>query len=140
MSQHKIGRAGEYLAAYHLSLYFDEIFESSPSARYDFLVIKDSEPYKVQVKTSESSFEHRNKDMVRWDIKKKVNKTKKMYSEDEVDLFAFVYLPLNSCEFVANRNITATWQKSLSYIEEINPVKSLEKSVVIINELKEQTF
>jgi|TARA_B100001094_G_C17977381_1_gene693490 hypothetical protein len=137
MSQYKVGRAGEYLAAYYLSQHFDEIFEPNPIARYDFLVMKHDIPYKIQVKTSESIFKHRNKDMVRWDTKKRVNKIKKMYREDEVDLFAFVYLPLDKVEFVANRNMTATWQKSLPYIKDVNTRKSLEKSIFVINALKE---
>jgi Holliday junction resolvase-like predicted endonuclease len=137
MSLYKVGRAGEHLAAYYLLQYFDEIFEPNPQARYDYLAMKDDIPFKIQVKTSESPFQHRNKEMVRWDIKKRVNKTKKGYNENEVDIFAFCYLPFDKIEFQPNRNITATWQKDLNYIKEVDPRKSLERSITIINALKE---
>ncbi len=136
-STYKVGRSGEHLAAYFLLQYFDEIFEPNPTARYDFLVMKDDIPYKIQVKTSESTFHHRNKELVRWDIKKRVNRIKKDYNENEVDIFAFCYLPYDQIEFQPNRNLTATWQKELDYIKEVNPRKSLERSITIINALKE---
>tara|TARA_Y100001937_G_scaffold40090_2_gene56936 strand:+ start:3957 stop:4379 length:423 start_codon:yes stop_codon:yes gene_type:complete len=137
MSLYKVGRAGEHLAAYFLLQYFDEIFEPNPLARYDFLAMKDDTPYKIQVKTSESTFHHRKKELVRWDIKKRVNRIKKDYDENEVDIFAFCYLPYDQIEFQPNRNMKATWQKELHYIKEVNPRKSLERSITIINALKE---
>jgi len=132
----KIGRAGEYLAASYLIRQLDEIFESSPASRYDFLAIFNDNPYKIQVKTTASKFDHHSSDWVRWDINKKVNKKKKTYSAEEVDIFAFVYLPLNIVEFIPNYKLGKTYQKKVEYLEEVDTLKSLRRAITILDELR----
>ena len=132
----RIGRAGEYLAASFLIRHFEEVFEASPSSRYDFLAQSSSESYKIQVKTTESPFKHHSSTYVRWDIRKKVNKIKKNYSSAEVDIFAFVFLPDNIVEFVANYKIGNKYQKKVEYLEDIDALKSLRRSITIVDEIK----
>ena len=60
MIQQKTGLAGEYLTASYLVRYFDDVFETSESSRYDFLCIKDNINYKIQTKTTDSKFERNN--------------------------------------------------------------------------------
>ena len=132
----RIGRAGEYLAASFLIRHFEEVFEACSSSRYDYLAQSLTESYKIQVKTTESPFKHHSSTYVRWDIKKKVNKTKKNYSAEEVDIFAFVYLPDNVVEFVANYKIGNKYQKKVEYLEDIDPLKTLRRSITIVDEIK----
>ena len=132
----RIGRAGEYLAASFLIRHFEEVFEASSSSRYDYLAQSLTESYKIQVKTTESPFKHHSSTYVRWDIKKKVNKIKKNYSAEEVDIFAFVYLPDNVVEFVANYKIGNKYQKKVEYLEDIDPLKTLRRSITIVDEIK----
>jgi|TARA_R100001509_G_scaffold71990_1_gene40177 Holliday junction resolvase-like predicted endonuclease len=132
----RVGRAGEYLAASYLIRHFEEVFEASSSSRYDFLAQSAEESYKIQVKTTESPFKHHSSTYVRWDMYKKVNKTKKTYAAEEVDIFAFVYLPDNVVEFVANYKVGKKYQKKVEYLDEIDTLKSLRKSITIVDELK----
>ena len=69
----KVGLAGEYLAASHLARIFDDIFPASSSSRFDFLCHRKNINFKIQVKTSNSTFKKNNSDWVRWDIKKKIS-------------------------------------------------------------------
>jgi len=132
---YRIGRAGEYLAASWLIRQLDEVFEASPSSRYDFLCTNQEFAYKVQVKTTSSSFDHHSSEWVRWDINKKVNKVKKTYSQDEVDIFGFVYLPLNIVEFIPNYKLGKTYQKKIEYLKDVDTLKSLRRSITIIDEI-----
>ena len=131
-----IGRAGEFLAASYLIRHLEEVFEAPPSARYDYLSQDQKNSYKIQVKTSASCFVHHSSDWVRWDINKKVNKTKKTYNSEEVDIFAFVYLPLNIVEFLPNHKLGKTYQKKVEYLKEVDTLKSLRRSITIIDTLK----
>ena len=92
--QQRVGRAGEYLAASYLARIFDEVLTTSESSRYDFFCTSDTRNIKVQVKCTDTSFDHHGSQRVRWDIKKKVSGTKqyRLYAPEEVDLFAFVCL------------------------------------------------
>ena len=90
--QQRVGRAGEYLAASYLARIFDEVLTTSESSRFDFFCTSDTRNIKVQVKCTDTSFDHHGSQRVRWDIKKKVSGTKqyRLYAPEEVDLFAFV--------------------------------------------------
>ncbi len=132
---YRMGRAGEYLAASWLIRQLDEIYEASAPSRYDFLCTDKEFSYKIQVKTTSSLFEHHSSEWARWDINKKVNKTKKVYSQDEVDIFGFVYLPLNIVEFVPNYKLGKTYQKKIEYLKDVDTLKSLRRSTTIINEI-----
>jgi hypothetical protein len=140
MKQLKIGRAGEYLTASYLARYFDEVFECPSHSRYDFLGVLDSESYKFQVKTTASPFQRNKNKMVRWDIKKKISHTKKtrIYDKNEVDIFAFVYLPEDKIYFAANEKLGKTFQKRLECVKDFDPHKSLTTAIEIINILRER--
>ncbi len=132
----RIGRAGEYLVASHLIRSLDELFEAPSSSRYDYLVHNKENVYKVQVKTTASKFEHHSSDWVRWDLTKRVRKIKKGYTKEEVDLFAFVYLPLDIVEFIPNYKLGKTYQKKVEYLKEVDTYKSLRRALTIVDELK----
>ena len=132
---YRMGRAGEYLAASWLIRQLDEVFEASPSSRYDFLCTDKDYAYKLQIKTTSSAFDHHSSEWVRWDINKKVNKTKKTYTREEVDIFGFVYLPLNIVEFIPNYKLGKTYQKKIEYLKEVDTLKSLRRSITIFNEI-----
>ena len=139
MIQQKTGLAREYLTASYLVRYFDDVFETSESARYDFLCIKDNINYKIQTKTTDSKFERNNSHWLRWDIKKKISNKKndyRVYSQDEVDIFAFVYLSLDKVLFIPNRNTGKTYQKKVSFIEQANTLETLKSSTEAIRDLK----
>jgi hypothetical protein len=129
MNQQQIGRAGEHLTASYLCRYFDEIFECPPHARY-----------KIQVKTSNSTFLKNNNDWVRWDIKKKVsNKNiRRIYDKEEVDIFAFCFLSLDKVIFIPNEKLGKTYQKKLEFVKGFDALPSLETAVEIINILREK--
>ena len=55
---------------------------------------------------------------------------------EEVDIFAFVYLPDNVVEFVANYKIGNKYQKKVEYLEDIDPLKTLRRSITIVDEIK----
>lgn len=140
MNQNQVGRAGEYLTASYLARYFDELFECPPQSRYDYLSVLDNTSYKIQVKTSASTFIKNNNDWVRWDIKKKVSNkgTIRLYDKDEVDIFAFVFLPLDKVIFLPNENLGKTYQKKLEFVKGFNAVESLKTAIEIINILRER--
>ena len=140
MNQNQVGRAGEYLTASYLARYFDELFECPPQSRYDYLSVLDNVSYKIQVKTSASTFIKNNNDWVRWDIKKKVSNkgTIRLYDKDEVDIFAFVFLPLDKVIFLPNENLGKTYQKKLEFVKGFNAVESLKTAIEIINILRER--
>lgn len=140
MNQNQVGRAGEYLTASYLARYFDELFECPPQSRYDYLSVLDNISYKIQVKTSASTFIKNSNDWVRWDIKKKVSNkgTIRLYDKDEVDIFAFVYLPLDKVIFLPNENLGKTYQKKLEFVKGFNAVESLKTAIEIINILRER--
>lgn len=140
MNQNQVGRAGEYLAASYLARYFDELFECPPQSRYDYLTTLNSISYKIQVKTSASIFEKNKTDWVRWDIKKKVSNkgTIRLYDKNEVDIFAFVYLPLDKVIFLPNENLGKTYQKKVEFIKGFNPHDSLKTAIEVINILREK--
>ena len=77
---------------------------------------------------------------MRWDIKKKVSNkgTIRLYDKDEVDIFAFVYLPLDKVIFLPNENLGKTYQKKLEFIKGFNAVESLKTAIEIINILRER--
>ena len=135
--QHRIGRAGEYLAASYLARIFDEVLITSESSRYDFLCTSDQANIKVQVKTTNSTFDHHGSQWVRWDIKKKItNKNKhRVYSAEEVDVFAFVCLLNDTVVFKPNRRLGKTFQKKLEYIDTVDSMQSLELALEVL-ELK----
>jgi len=140
MNQNQVGRAGEYLTASYLARYFDELFECPPQSRYDYLSVLDNISYKIQVKTSASTFIKNSNDWVRWDIKKKVSNknTIRLYDKNEVDIFAFVYLPLDKVIFLPNENLGKTYQKKLEFVKGFNAVESLKTAIEIINILRER--
>lgn len=140
MNQNQVGRAGEYLTASYLARYFDELFECPPQSRYDYLSVLDNISYKIQVKTSASTFVKNNNDWVRWDIKKKVSNknTIRLYDKNEVDIFAFVFLPLDKVIFLPNENLGKTYQKKLEFIKGFNAVESLKTAIEIIDILRER--
>jgi hypothetical protein len=140
MNQQQIGRAGEHLTASYLCRYFDEIFECPPHARYDFLAVLNNKSYKIQVKTSNSTFLKNNNDWVRWDIKKKVsNKNiRRIYDKEEVDIFAFCFLSLDKVIFIPNEKLGKTYQKKLEFVKGFDALPSLETAVEIINILREK--
>ena len=140
MNQNQVGRAGEYLTASYLARHFDELFECPPQSRYDYLSVLDNISYKIQVKTSASTFIKNSNDWVRWDIKKKISNKNKMrlYGKDEVDIFAFVYLPLDKVIFLPNENLGKTYQKKLEFVKGFNAVESLKTAIEIINILRER--
>ena len=73
---------------------------------------------------------------MRWDIKKKIsnkNKIFRTYDKDEVDIFAFVYLPLDKVIFLPNENLGKTYQKKLEFVKGFNAVESLKTAIEIIN-------
>ena len=51
-------------------------------------------------------------------------------------LFAFVYLPLNIVEFLPNHKLGKTYQKKVEYLKEVDTLKSLRRSITIIDTLK----
>ena len=140
MNQNQVGRAGEYLTASYLARYFDELFECPPQSRYDYLSVLDNVSYKIQVKTSASTFVKNNNDWVRWDIKKKVSNknTIRLYDKNEVDIFAFVFLPLDKVIFLPNENLGKTYQKKLEFVKGFNAVESLKTAIEIIDILRER--
>ena len=140
MNQNQVGRAGEYLTASYLARYFDELFECPPQSRYDYLSVLDNVSYKIQVKTSASTFVKNSNDWVRWDIKKKVSNknTIRLYDKNEVDIFAFVFLPLDKVIFLPNENLGKTYQKKLEFVKGFNAVESLKTAIEIINILRER--
>tara|TARA_E500000318_G_scaffold31646_1_gene31399 strand:- start:5205 stop:5672 length:468 start_codon:yes stop_codon:yes gene_type:complete len=140
MTPNQVGRAGEYLTASYLARYFDEIFECPSHSRYDFLAVLNNKSYKIQVKTSASPFERNNADWVRWDIKKKISNTgeQRLYNKEEVDIFAFVFLPSDKVTFAPNENLGKTYQKKLEFIKSFNPHESLKTAIEIINILRER--
>ena len=135
--QHKIGRSGEYLAASYLARIFDEVLSTSECSRYDFLCTSDQANIKVQVKTTNSTFDHHGSKWVRWDIKKRItNKDKhRVYSAEEVDVFAFVCLLNDTVVFKPNRRLGKTFQKKLEYIDTVDSMQSLELALEVL-ELK----
>ena len=139
MNQQQIGRAGEHPTASYLFRYFDDVFTASESSRFDFLAVKDGCNYKIQVKTTNSPFVKNNNDWLRWDIKKKIsNKDNeyRVYSEDEVDIFAFVCLFLDKVVFVPNKNVGKTYQKKVEFISEIQTLETLVSSAQVVRDLK----
>ena len=135
--QQRIGRAGEYLAASYLARIFDEVLVTSESSRFDFFCTSDTRNIKVQVKCTDTSFDHHGSQRVRWDIKKKVSGTRqyRTYAPEEVDLFAFVCLINDKVIFAANRNLGKTFQKKLEYIDTVNSMQSLALALEVL-ELK----
>jgi hypothetical protein len=134
----KVGLAGEYLAASHLARIFDDIFPASSSSRFDFLCHRKNINFKIQVKTSNSTFKKNNSDWVRWDIKKKISNKKeyRVYDGSEVDIFAFVFLKRDKVIFEPNYNLGKTYQKKVEYIKSVDTQESLKKSVNLIVEIK----
>jgi hypothetical protein len=134
----RIGLAGEYLAASHLARLFDDVFTAPSSSRFDFLCHKNNQNFKIQVKTTDSTFNHHGSDWVRWDIKKKKTNTKeyRTYDGEEVDIFAFVFLSRDKVIFEPNYNLGKTYQKKVEYIKTVNSQESLNRSVNLILEIK----
>jgi hypothetical protein len=132
--QQRVGRAGEYLAASYLARIFDEVLTTSESSRYDFFCTSDTRNIKVQVKCTDTSFDHHGSQRVRWDIKKKVSGTKqyRLYAPEEVDLFAFVCLINDKVIFAANKNLGKTFQKKLDYIDTVDSMQSLELALEVL--------
>ena len=132
--QQRVGRAGEYLAASYLARIFDEVLTTSESSRFDFFCTSDTKNIKVQVKCTDTSFEHHGSQRVRWDIKKKVSGTKqyRLYAPEEVDLFAFVCLINDKVIFAANKNLGKTFQKKLDYIDTVDSMQSLELALEVL--------
>jgi|TARA_Y100000114_G_C11688208_1_gene292202 hypothetical protein len=140
MKQLKTGRAGEYLTASYLTRLFDEVFECPSHSRYDLLAILNNKPYKFQVKTTASTFLKGKNKWVRWDIKKKISNTGKqrLYDKDEVDIFAFVFLPSDKVIFVVNENVGKTYQKKLEFVLGFEAQQSLKSCVEILDILRER--
>ena len=132
--QQRVGRAGEYLAASYLARIFDEVLTTSESSRFDFFCTSDTRNIKVQVKCTDTSFDHHGSQRVRWDIKKKVSGTKqyRLYAPEEVDLFAFVCLINDKVIFAANKNLGKTFQKKLDYIDTVDSMQSLELALEVL--------
>ena len=132
--QQSVGRAGEYLAASYLARIFDEVLTTSESSRFDFFCTSDTRNIKVQVKCTDTSFDHHGSQRVRWDIKKKVSGTKqyRLYAPEEVDLFAFVCLINDKVIFAANKNLGKTFQKKLDYIDTVDSMQSLELALEVL--------
>ena len=132
--QQRVGRAGEYLAASYLARIFDEVLTTSESSRFDFFCTSDTRNIKVQVKCTDTSFDHHGSQRVRWDIKKKVSGTKsyRTYAPEEVDLFAFVCLINDKVLFAANKNLGKTFQKKLDYIDTVDSMQSLELALEVL--------
>lgn len=132
--QQRVGRAGEYLAASYLARIFDEVLTTSESSRFDFFCTSDTRNIKVQVKCTDTSFDHHGSQRVRWDIKKKVSGTKqyRLYAPEEVDLFAFVCLINDKVIFAANKNLGKTFQKKLDYIDTIDSMQSLKLALEVL--------
>ena len=132
--QQRVGRAGEYLAASYLARIFDEVLTTSESSRFDFFCTSDTRNIKVQVKCTDTSFDHHGSQRVRWDIKKKVSGTKqyRLYAPEEVDLFAFVCLINDKVIFAANKNLGKTFQKKLDYIDTVDSMQSLKLALEVL--------
>jgi len=129
----QIGKAGEYLAASYLARIFDEVLHTGESCRYDYLVTSEQGNFKIQVKTTEYVFDHHTDKWVRWDIKKKKTGSKeyRTYDPKDVDIFAFVCLPIDKAVFVANHKLGKTFQKKLSYLKKQNTIGTLENAIAI---------
>ena len=64
--------------------------------------------------------------------------TIRLYDKDEVDIFAFVFLPLDKVIFLPNENLGKTYQKKLEFVKGFNAVESLKTAIEIINILRER--
>jgi len=59
-----------------------------------------------------------------------------VYDENEVDIFAFVYLFLDKVIFVPNKNLGKTYQKKVEFVSEIQTLETLVSSTEVIRDLK----
>ena len=91
------------------------------SCRYDLLGLKDNIHTKIQVKTTDTTYYHHGSEWMVWDLKKKSSNKKKYraYSEEEVDMFAFVCLFLKKVHFVANRNLGRRFKMRVDTFDEL---------------------
>jgi hypothetical protein len=134
----KLGLAGEYLAGSFLVRQFDEIYPAPPGSRFDFLCHLDGNHFRIQVKTTGSANKHHGSKWCRWDIKKKISNKKlyRVYSGDEVDIFAFVYLPGNIVIFQPNYRLNKTFQRKLDDITHVDSEKTLQNAIQTVLEVK----
>jgi hypothetical protein len=65
----RISLAGEYLAASYKLRYCDSVIMSPSNHRSDLILDHQGQLYRVQVKTTNSTYSRRNKDFYRWELR-----------------------------------------------------------------------
>ena len=65
----RISLAGEYLAASYMLRYCDSVIMSPSNHRSDLILDHQGQLYRVQVKTTNSTYSRRNKDFYRWELR-----------------------------------------------------------------------
>ena len=65
----RIALAGEYLAASYLMRYCDSVILAPQAHRSDLILDHQNKLYRVQVKTSNSTYLRRGKDHYRWELR-----------------------------------------------------------------------
>lgn len=107
------------------------------ACRFDLLGLKDNVHTKIQVKTTNTTYIHHGSEWMAWDIKKKpANKKKyRAYSEEEVDIFAFVCLFLKKVHFVANRDLGRRVKMRVETFDELDQGVALNEAYESLNGL-----
>ena len=92
MAELDIGKAGEYLVCFDLTVKGYNCFPSEQGLPFDLVLVKDEKLVKIQVKTCLKSRIRERNNICVYNIRHGKNGGRGMYSKDSVDIVAFVNL------------------------------------------------
>lgn len=139
----RIALAGEYLAASYLLRFCDSVILAPQAHRSDLILDHQNKLYRVQVKTTNSTYLRRGKDYYRWELrsgrrtaKKERQDSDERYGNGQIDLFSLVALPLDKVIFMPfnkEKNLTE-FAKTEERLLEIDTKESLQACLDQANE------
>ena len=138
----RIALAGEYLAASYLLRFCDSVILAPQAHRSDLILDHQGELYRVQVKTTNSTYLRRNKNFYRWELragrrtaKKTRQDSHERYGDGQIDLFCFVALSIDKVIFMpfnSKKNLTE-FAKTEDNLKAIHTETSLQDCLNYIN-------
>lgn len=142
----RIALAGEYLAASYLMRYCDSVILAPAGHRSDLILDHQGQLYKVQVKTTNSTYKRRGADYYRWEIRTSkrtqdnIRQNKMVrYGNGQIDMFCLVALPINKVFFIpyTEDGNQTEYAKTAKKLKEIDSKESLIKTLLTINKIPE---
>jgi hypothetical protein len=139
----RISLAGEYLAASYMLRYCDSVIMSPSNHRSDLILDHQGQLYRVQVKTTNSTYSRRNKDFYRWELRSgrrtshntRQNKMVR-YGDGQIDFFCLVALPINKVIFVPmNEDNLTEYSKTIGTLNKIDSKESLLETLLYVNKI-----